>query len=259
MSEFGIKELYSVVLKTTYPIEIDGKVIEAGEVVASFDKIQLSIMNENKKFITAHGGYEDTPRVFWETTEDLNLTLTQGIFSKMQLALMSNSRLLTVAQDESVLISKREKLESDENSIIHLLENPQGKVFVYMENGEKIGSIEGNGRDYQVDSPYMNVIVDYTYKYTNPATRMVIGQRLINGFLTLEGKTKVKDDITGHTKTGIFYIPKLKLMSELSMRLGENATPVLGRLKAKACPSGQRGSSRVMELVFLDNDIDSDM
>jgi hypothetical protein len=37
--EFGIKELYSVKLKTTYPIEIAGKWIEEGETVAYFDSV----------------------------------------------------------------------------------------------------------------------------------------------------------------------------------------------------------------------------
>jgi hypothetical protein len=38
-NEFGLKELYSVVLKATYPIEIGGRIFEPGEVIARFDKI----------------------------------------------------------------------------------------------------------------------------------------------------------------------------------------------------------------------------
>ena len=33
-NEFGMQELYSVQLKSTYPIEIKGKEIAAGEVIA---------------------------------------------------------------------------------------------------------------------------------------------------------------------------------------------------------------------------------
>ena len=53
-----------------------------------------------------------------------------------------------------------------------------------------------------------------------------MGKQLIPGFLRLEGKTRVKDDISGKVRTGIIEIPKLKLMSDLSMRLGKNANPV---------------------------------
>jgi hypothetical protein len=38
----GFKELYEVSLKATYPIEVGGKIIEPGETVAAFDRIQLA-------------------------------------------------------------------------------------------------------------------------------------------------------------------------------------------------------------------------
>ena len=40
-SEFGLKELYDLTLKATYPIEMEGRKFEAGEVIARFDKIQI--------------------------------------------------------------------------------------------------------------------------------------------------------------------------------------------------------------------------
>ena len=260
MTEFGLKELYDVKIKTTYPIEINGIMVEEGETIALFDKIQLANFNEIKQYVTAHGGYQDTPRVFWDDTKEVQLIFTQGIFSKTQFALMSNSKLISKKQNnEPLFISKRERKESDENGYIYLEKEPVGKIFVYEANGTKIGSIEAKGKTYSVGTPFLDVIIDYKFEYNNKATIMVIGQRLVQGFLTLEGKTRVKDDITGQTHTGIFYIPKLKLMSDLSIKLGENATPVLGKMTAIACPAGSRGNSKVMELAFLEDDIDSDM
>lgn len=260
MTEFSLKELYDLRLKTTYPIEIKGATIEVGETIALFDKIQLANFDEIKQYVTAHGGYKDAPRVLWEDTKEVQLVFTQGIFSKTQFALMSNSRLVSNAQEKNpVLISRREQKESDENGYIYLDKTPVGKIFVYDLNGLKIGSIKAQGKAYSVGTSFLDVIVDYSFEYNSQSTTMIIGQRLINGFLTLEGKTRVKDDITGQTHTGIFYIPKLKLMSNLSIKLGENATPVLGRLAATAYPSGTRGNHRVMELTFLEEDIDSDI
>ena len=46
--DLGMKELYEVVLKTTLPIEVNGRIFEAGETIARFDKIQLGSFNENK-------------------------------------------------------------------------------------------------------------------------------------------------------------------------------------------------------------------
>ncbi len=259
-TEFGLKEIYDVKLKTTYPIEINGVKLEEGETIALFDKIQISNFNEIKEYVTAHGGYQDAPRVFWETTKELRLYFTQGIFSKVQFALMSNSKLINDKQYKDTLkISQRETLESDENGIIELKYEPVGKIFVYGTSGIKIGSIKAQGKKYSVGTPFLNVIVDYEFNYTNKSTTMIVGQRLVEGYLTLEGKTRVKDDITGQTHTGIIYIPKLKLMSNLSIKLGENAAPVVGNFTALACPIGTRGNPRVMEMTFLEDDIDSDI
>jgi hypothetical protein len=38
-SNFGLKELYEVSLKATYPIEVKGRKIEIGETIAFFDRI----------------------------------------------------------------------------------------------------------------------------------------------------------------------------------------------------------------------------
>ena len=48
-------------------------------------------------------------------------------------------------------------------------------------------------------------------------------------------------------------------MSELSMKLGQNATPLVGTFDALACPTGPRGNTVAMKLIFLDDDIDSDI
>ena len=47
-------------------------------------------------------------------------------------------------------------------------------------------------------------------------------------------------------------------MSDLSIRLGAQANPVVGNFKAIGVPVGSRGNSYVSEFYFLSNDIDSD-
>ena len=105
----------------------------------------------------------------------------------------------------------------------------------------------------------MDVIVNYRYNYTNGATVAKIGQPFLRGFLELEAQTRVKDDTTGLVTTGIIKIPKLKLMSGLSIKLGTQANPVVGTFQAVGVPVDERKSSYVMEIAFLNNDIDSDM
>ena len=260
MNDFGLKELYEVSLKLTYPIEVSGRRFEIGETLVIFDSIQLANFSENKNFSSAKGGYDNRALVWWEETKDIQFSLTQGVFSKFQLALMTNAKILKTDAEDAVMISCREIVETDERGVITLKYPPSQPVFVYdKKTGEKIQGWTINGDQLNLQQAYLELIVDYQYNYTEGAEILTFGNALTNGFLSLEGKTRVKDDITGQVKTGIIKIPKLKLLSNLSMRLGNDAIPQVGRLDAVAVPTGPKGQKKVMELIFLNDDIDSDM
>ena len=260
-NEFSLSELYDVFIKTTYPIEINGENLSAGETLCVFDKIQISNFNEIKSYVSAHGGFGDADRVFWENTKEVNLTFSQGIFNHLQFALLCNARMIYQKNKTELLISKREFLESDENGTIILSNSPVNDLFLYnREDGKRITEYSVlEDKKIKINKPYLNVVVDYNFSYDDGAQHVMLGNRLIEGFLYLEGKTRVKDDISGKTRTGIIKIPRLKLMSDLSMRLGKNANPMVANFRAKALPSGNRENTTVMDILFLNDDIDSDM
>lgn len=256
----GAKELYDVVLKTTYPIEIGNRTLQPGEVVLAFDNILMSGFQEQKDRVTAHGGFDDRDLVIWETTREIPFNFTQGVFSLEHLALMSNSKLIELEEDNSIiLITKREWLESDENGEITLSHTPVGEPFVYdKETGTKLEYTISNDI-ITITSPYVSVYVVYEYEYEKGGKLINIGNRLFKGFLSLEGKTRLKEDTNGQVVTGIIKIPKLKLMSDLSIRLGRNADPAIVSFKASGVPVGGRGNSYVCQMFSLNDDIDSDM
>ena len=260
MNDFGIKELYDVSLKTTFPIEMGNRLIEENETIAVFDKIQLANFQENKKFFTAKGGASNQNLVWWEETKEVQVQLTQGVFSKTQLAIMTNGKLLNSEGISTIKIHRREIVETDEKGrayVKHVVEQP---YFIYdQKTGEKLSDIATNGKAVFIGVPYQEFLVDYYYEYSNNYEIFSVGSPLIKGFVSLEGKMRVKDDITGQVTTGIIRIPKLKLLSNLSMRLGQDAVPLVGRLDAVAVPTGERGQKKVMEIIFLSDDIDSDM
>lgn len=259
-NEFSLKELYDVFLKTTYPMEIAGKQFEAGETICVFDKIQIASFNENKQIITAHGGFEDRDRVFWETSKNIDISFSQGIFNTLQFALLANAELIYTAENSSIKIPMREDLESNADNLVRLSHSPCGQMFTYnKKTGDKIVLEQITETTFRAPGPYLEIICDYGYDYNDGAQMVTVGDRLIDGFLRLEGKTRVKDDITGNTRTGILEIPKLKLMSGLSMRLGKKANPVVANFRILALPIGDKGKTTVMNLFFLNNDIDSDM
>ena len=260
MSNFGLKELYEVSLKATYPIEMGDRTIEVGETVARFDKIQLTVLQENKNLVAARGSYDNRALVWWEETQEISCSLSQGVFSKEQLALLSNAKIINYNSRDIIMINCREYLESDEAGVVQTKHTINSPLFVYKaSSGEKIKNINIYDRRIFIGEPFQEYIIDYYYKYDNGYDIIEFGNSLISGYLSLEGKMRVKDDITGQVKTGIIKIPKLKLLSNLSIRLGNDAIPQVGRLDAIAVPTGSRGQKKVMELIFLNDDIDSDM
>lgn len=146
MNNFGFKELYDVSLKTTYPIELDGRRIEVGETIAIFDKIQLATLVEKSNTYSANGGYDNRALVWWEETKEVALRFTQGVFSKKLFALMSNSALIKNAENQSILINIRENIETNEKGAAITRHQITMPAFVYdAKTGEKITNVSING------------------------------------------------------------------------------------------------------------------
>ena len=260
-NEFGLKDLYDLTLKATFPIEMDGRKFETGEVIARFDKIQIANFREVTSRASANGGKSNPALVTWEDPKEIQLTFTQGIFSKRQFALLSNANLIQKAPNDKILLSAQYKGESDEKGEIRLGKENVTNVFVY--NAQTFDRIKPKEIDLEkgvitIEDVYCDVEIDYQYEYINDVSVMKIGQKLIGGFLLLEGKTRVKDDITGKTHTAILRIPRLKLVSDLSMRLGREAGPLLANFAAVGYP-GLGKDKMVMEMLFLNDDIDAEM
>ena len=87
----------------------------------------------------------------------------------------------------------------------------------------------------------------------------MIGRKYLNGFLELEGRTRIKDDTTGNVVTGIIRVPHFKLMSDLSISLGTNASPVVANFFGVGVPVGSRDTAYVSDFCFLSDDIESDL
>ena len=261
-NEFGLKELYDLTLKATYPIEMAGRRFEPGEVIARFDKIQIANFKEITNRVSANGGYDNRAHVIWEDPKEIQLNFTQGIFSARQFALLCNARLVLKQEEACVLIPGHFKGESDEEGKISIGRTLISDVFVYnAKTYEKIipKSIDLEKGEIVIEPKYCDVEIDYNFCYQDETTACILGRKLIEGYLLLEGKSRVKDDITGKTHTAILRIPRLKLVSDLSMRLGREATPVLANFSAIGLPVGGKGSKKIMELLFLNDDIDAEI
>ena len=253
---FGMKEVYECTLKATYDIEIGGKVIQAGEPIVVFDSLQLVQFNEFKEYIHARGGYGNQAWVSWERTNELDLNFAQGIFSKIHLAILGNVAL----QHEPVIVPMWEELEIDENLQVTLKHAPaDADIWAYNRaTGDHLkGKLNGKVITFEDVEPYQFCQVSYKYD-CGPQSVIHLGRHILNGYFQITLKTRLKDDMTGKTVTGVFFAPQVKLMSDFSIMLGSSAPPAINRFSVKAFPTGSKGSEKVMDFILLDEDIDSD-
>ena len=258
-NEFGMQELYFVQLKSTYPMEINGKQIAAGETIAAFDKVQLANFQEINHEVAAQGGYEGRKLVVWTQTKGVDLVFTQGIFSQTQYGLMSNTGLIKLDNSYKLKISQRDYIETNGEGVLELTHAPADNwIFVYnKKTGEKLENLQRiSATEIQTPLVYTDVIADYTYEYDNGAMASIVGKELLEGYVSLEGRSRVKNDVTGETFTAIIKIPRLKITSNFNLLLGANANPVVGRFTGTALPVEQGYDKEILEIYFLEDDID---
>lgn len=252
---FSMKELNDVFIKLTYPIEINGVKYEEGETIVNFDKISISVLEENKNIKTANGGFDNRSHIFWESTKDVGIIFSQGVFSKTQYSILTNSKILNYEKEKDLYFTLQEQLESDENGIVKLSKYPFRKLFLYeKETGAKV-SYEIVDDQIKISLPFIDLIATYEYIYSNGASIAYIGQQLTNGFMSLEGKTRIKDENTGNVISGIIKIPRLKVLSGLSLKLGSEANPQVGVFQGVAVPIGTKGNNKAIEFYFLNEEI----
>ena len=73
-------------------------------------------------------------------------------------------------------------------------------------------------------------VVDYYYKYKGSeedALIYTVEDSRFNGLFTLEAKFYSKDENEGNNYTNILYMPKVKIVSDINLRLGERADPTV--------------------------------
>lgn len=255
MSEHGFKEIYDVSLKAVFPIKIAGNEYDVDEVILKFNTLQVATVDDVSTPISANGGYNNENLVTWNNSKEVRFNCNAGVLSQRSITILSNSKIAEVECDEPISVPVLEEEQYPENGIITLEHKPNGVGFIYNKETHKKLFSNITEQTYQINVP---IIADYRYDYINGGNILKVGDRLINGYIKLEGKMRLKDDTDGHEKTALIEIPRLKITSSLSMRLGTEVNPMVGYFSFTGYPVGERGSQRVCIITFLNDDIDSD-
>ena len=259
MGDFSFKELYDVNFRLTYPLELFGTQYEEDEIILRFDRINIALLSDYKVRTAAQGGYLNKTQVYWDETRNISLVFNNGVVNSEMLSILTNHNLL---EEEKVDVPITEEINiiGIEKFKLKFPINLDKSYFLYRDK------IKLSKEDYYFeddnliikDKNYSNLILDY-YTLKTEQKILRIGQNLLGGFLKMEGKTRLKDDIDGQEKTGIIKIPKLRIMSDLSIRLGDRETPNLFNFNVMGEPVKGRYGSYVCDIQLLDTDIDADI
>jgi hypothetical protein len=133
-------------------------------------------------------------------------------------------------------------------------------IFIYdLETGLPIRDFRIYGNKIFFFKMYREVLIDYTFTYEDKVKVIEVGNRLFNGFLRLDGKMSVKDEKSGEVTTAILEMPKIKLSSSLSMRLGKNyEASTVSDFYFTGYPEEERKNGRIANITFLDRELTGD-
>ena len=285
---FGVKELYEVVLKAKVPMQFGSRRLEEGEPVLYFENVSISMLSERNSPIMARGGWSNMPRVIWEDRSEVTFSLTEGVMSSISMGILLSANMTEKQEGTSIAVPMREgPFELDTGGGFYLnhypILPPQKKVFIYeyeRDVGQRkvYGTIDKtryNPLTGEIE-PYIilfddkqktieadatkHYMVDYYYEYKDEALIYLIQKERFNGLFTLEGKFYSKDENEGKNYTNILYMPKVRIVSDINLRLGERADPTVSVFNIIGLPETTTDrNSMILEIIRLNDDIDEEI
>ena len=286
---FGVKELYEVVLRAKVPMKFGDREIEEGEPVLYFENISISMLSEQNSPIMARGGWANLPRVIWEDRSEVVFTLSEGVMSSISMGVLLGSNVVNATKDRALNVSKREgpfalvpyNDQDKQVNVLYLMnepvEYPEKKTFIFeyardvaqkKVYGKVVGDKDSIGRTrvaiFEDKNCTINAdenkkyIVDYYFKYNKEALLYTIQKERFNGLFTLEGKFYSKDENEGLNYSNLIYMPKVRVVSDISLRLGERADPTVSVFNIIGLPenTGSNKTGVILEITRLSEDIE---
>lgn len=293
----GIKELYDVSLRLNAPLEIGGIKYDINESILNFETAEIAQINETKQNVQARGGYHNPALVNWEIDKEMNFAISHGVLSPKSWALLSNSKIKEPVYKSVGIYETLHVIEAGDYSYVDLKycpnscdciigaqpnpcfePLPMGRrpelmlkplppsktkwIFIYdEETGKRIRDFEIYQNRIFFKEDVRKITIDYTFYCEDKIRVIEVGNRLLNGFLRLTGKMSVKDEKSGEVTTAILEMPKIKLSSSLSMKLGKNydaATVSDFFFTGYPDESRRREEQAIAYVTFLDKELTGD-
>ena len=294
---FGHKELYEVVLRAKVPMQFGSRYIEAQEPVLYFNNVNMSLLTEQNRPIFARGGWGNMPRVIWEERSEVQFQMIEGVMSSVGMGILLSANVISGGgKDTPLYINMKEgPLEFSMNNVVQLKHWPvayptrktfifdydrdaiqeklYGSYYISPTDQEKInqGKITQEEvipriaifKDKNLTIPAENnrkYVVDYYYEYRDKALIYTVQKERFNGLFTLEAKFYSKDENEGQNYTNILYMPKVRIVSNINLRLGERADPTVSTFNIIGMPETVGDyKNLIMDITRLSEDMDADI
>ena len=284
---YGHKELYEVVLRAKNPMQFGDRYIEADEPVLYFNNVNMSLLTEQNRPIFAKGGWGNMPHVIWDERSEVQFQMIEGVMSSVGMGILLSASVASQNSQPLYIHMKEGPKECSFNNVLDIkhwpVPYPEKKTFIFNYNNDAIQE-KVYGRKYRTnpsieeknDYPRLEIfsdkncehpiinggdfVIDYYYKYEDEALIYTVQKERFNGLFTLEAKFYSKDENEGNNYTNILYMPKVRIVSDISLRLGERADPTVSTFNIIGMPEtvGEK-KNLIMEITRLDRDIDADI
>lgn len=286
---FGIKVLYEVCLRAKTGMQFGERYIEADEPVLYFNNVSMSVLSEENRAIFARGGWLNQPKVVWQDRSEVRFRMAEGVVSQFGLGILLGAKVAQKGIDKPILIHKKEgPYELNDQHRLFLenwpVEPTEKKTFIFdyawkaiqrKVYGKCIHGIP-DPFDSNKERPCLEIyedkelqnfadtnreyVVDYYYRYGNEAISYTLQKERFNGLFTLEGKFYSKDENEGINYTNILYMPKVRIVSDINLRLGERADPTVSAFDIIGLPETVGDDKDlIVEIQHLGEDLDADI
>ena len=265
LQEMGIKDLEHVVLKAYNHMDIGGHTYVPGEPILYFENIQIALLSENTNIIAAKGGYLNQPLVFWEDRDNTTFQFSNGTLNTLSLNMLLEANML---HELNLFVPHKQIINIEDSGEVWLsypIDFNRKRFYKIFERENLQSCIEPiseeiiEGQTLITFSPEYagkTIVADYYFIPKSGAITYTMDRERKPNLYTLEATFYLKDENEGLLHTGILEMPKVYIMSNINLRMGERADPTVGTFRIMAMPDNlDNHEATVCRITYLDEDI----
>lgn len=228
---YGIKEVADV---TFYKIESDGS---RGAPVLYLDTLKVSTVEQTASSADARGGKGNPKLVSWDFGKEINVTLTDALFSPASMAIMFGDKSgVGTGNTEDITKVAMARISANPADTTVEIDSKDGRKTVKVLADGTYNTTDGIVS--VTDAKHVNITAEnFTsqaagdkvfvhYKVTPTSKKVIdINADTFPGTYYITGDTFCRSDVTGEDDFFQFIIPKAKMSSENTITLEAEGDP----------------------------------